>query len=93
MVADTKRALYAIRLSPDKKRILFAGRAVFRDIPEMEAAPILHGFMSGVFPQLKNVRITHCWKGPVAFTFDGLPHIAQADALTLSAAVRATGLR
>ena len=77
MVVDTKRALYAMRLSPDRKRIVFAGRAKFGDIDEREATPILHGFMTRVFPQLRATRITHSWKGIVAFTFDHLPHIAE----------------
>src|SRR5690606_24258465 len=48
MVADTKRALYALRLSPDRKRIIFAGRAKFGDLSEREATPILHRFICSV---------------------------------------------
>ena len=72
---DTKRALYAFRRSPDGRRMVFAGRAKFREIGERQAATILHGFMVGVWPQLRDVRLTHSWKGYVGFTFDFLPHI------------------
>ena len=89
---DTKRALYAFRRSPDGRRVVFAGRAKFRDIDERRAAAILHRFMTGVWPQMRGVRVSHCWKGFVGFTFDFLPHMGEADGLHYAAGCQGAGV-
>jgi glycine/D-amino acid oxidase-like deaminating enzyme len=73
-VADTRRVLTYYRMSPDRRRLIFGGRAKFSLSDPMEAAPLLHRFMVDRFPQLRDVKITHAWTGNVAFTFDELPH-------------------
>ena len=92
MGADTKRSLFAFRLSPDRRRVIFAGRARWRDIGEQAATPILHHFMSEVWPVLKGYRITHCWKGLVCFTFDKLPHMGEVDGLSYAAGCQGSGV-
>lgn len=92
MCGDTKRSLYAFRLSPDGRRIIFAGRAKFRDIGEAEATPILHKFMCDVWPQLADYRVTHCWKGLVAFTFDAVPHLGEHDDVLYVAGCQGNGV-
>lgn len=89
---DTKRALYAFRRSPDGRRVVFAGRAKFRDIEERRAAAILHGFMVEVWPQMRDVRLTHCWKGFVGFTFDFLPHMGETDGMHYAAGCQGSGV-
>ena len=89
---DTKRALYAFRRSPDGRRMVFAGRAKFREIGERQAATILHGFMAGVWPQLRDVQLTHSWKGYVGFTFDFLPHMGETDGLHYAAGCQGAGV-
>jgi glycine/D-amino acid oxidase-like deaminating enzyme len=92
MCGDTKRSLYAFRLSPDKRRIIFAGRAKFRDISEKDATPILHRFMCDVWPELSPYRLTHCWKGLVAFTFDAVPHLGVHDGILYAAGCQGNGV-
>lgn len=92
MCGDTKRSLYAFRLSPDGRRIIFAGRAKFRDIGEAEATPILHRFMCDVWPELADYRVTHCWKGLVAFTFDDLPHLGVENGVVYAAGCQGNGV-
>lgn len=92
MCGDTKRSLFAFRLSPDRKRIVFAGRAKFRDISERDATSILHGFMCRVFPQLAGTRVTHSWKGLVCFTFDDLPHMGVVDGVHYAAGCQGNGV-
>lgn len=89
---DTKRALFAFRRSPDGRRIVFAGRAKFRDIPETESSRILHGFMSKVWPQLQPYRISHGWKGRVGFTFDFMPHMGEYDGIHFAAGCQGAGV-
>ena len=81
---DTKRALFAFRRSHDGLRIIFAGRAKFRDIDERQSSRILHGFMTQVWPEMKGVRISHGWKGKIGFTFDQLPHMSEIDGIHYS---------
>lgn len=92
MGADTKRSLYAYRLSPDGRRIIFAGRAKFRDIDERAATPILHRFICEVWPELRDFRITHCWKGLVGFTFDKLPHLGEHGGIHYVAGCQGNGV-
>jgi len=73
-LADTKRVLCYYRMSPDGKRMVFGGRARFTPVTPAVSAPILHGFMTDRFPQLRGTRVTHAWTGNVAFTWDALPH-------------------
>lgn len=49
MIADTKAILYYYRPSPDRKRIIFGGRAKTRDVETRESGRILHKFMCGIF--------------------------------------------
>lgn len=90
--ADTKRVLYYFRASPDGKRILFGGRARFTACNEMQIAQILHRAMCGVWPRLKNIRVTHAWQGNVSFTFDDLPHIAQHDGVYFAGGCQGNGV-
>jgi glycine/D-amino acid oxidase-like deaminating enzyme len=92
MLVDTKRILYYFRLSPDRTRILFGGRANFRDVDERESARNLHRFMCSVWPQLAHTQITHAWKGNVAFTFDMLPHMGTRDGVHFAGGCQGTGV-
>ena len=92
MCGDTKRSLFAFRLSPDRRRLVFAARAKFRDISEEEATPILHRFACSVWPDLAGYRISHCWKGLVAFTFDHLPHLGVHNGVYFAAGCQGNGV-
>lgn len=91
-LADTKRILYYYRQSPDHRRILFGGRASFRDIGARESAEKLHGFLTHVFPQLKGRKITHGWYGNVAFAFDWLPHFGRHEGVYYACGCNGSGV-
>jgi glycine/D-amino acid oxidase-like deaminating enzyme len=92
MIADTKAILYYYRPSPDRKRIIFGGRAKTRDVETAESGRILHKFMCGVFPELQDVKVTHSWTGNVAFAFDKLPHIGERDGIHYALACNGSGV-
>jgi len=92
MIADTKAILYYFRPSPDRKRILFGGRAKTRDVETRESGRILHQFMCGIFPELKDVKVTHSWTGNVAFAFDKLPHTGERDGIHYALACNGSGV-
>lgn len=76
-LGDTRRVLCYYRMSPDGRRMIFGGRARFTAATPQEIAPILHRFMTDRFPQLRGIKVTHCWTGNVAFTLDALPHMGR----------------
>jgi glycine/D-amino acid oxidase-like deaminating enzyme len=92
MISDTKRVLNYFRPSPDGTRILWGGRASFGPTTPEAAAPVLHGFMTAVFPELRSLRITHAWTGNVAFTFDFLPHLGTQDGIHYAAGCQGSGV-
>ncbi|WPZ37185.1 FAD-dependent oxidoreductase (plasmid) [Thalassobaculum sp. OXR-137] len=80
MMGETKRILNYFRPSPDRKRVIFGGRATFAaDADVGRAARILHGRLVTIFPQLEGVRLSHAWSGNVAFTFRRIPHMGVHD--------------
>ena len=92
MIADTKKILYYYRPSPDGKRVIFGGRAKTRDVETRQSGRILHDFMTGVFPELKDVKVTHSWTGNVAFAFDKLPHTGVQDGVHFALACNGSGV-
>ena len=92
VIADTKRVLYYYRPSPDGRRVIFGGRASFRTAGAIETAGKLHGFMTGVFPQLRGVRVSHAWNGNVAFSLDRLPHMGRQDGLHYALGCNGSGV-
>jgi glycine/D-amino acid oxidase-like deaminating enzyme len=92
VVGDTKRVLYYFRPSPDGTRVVFGGRASFRTTSALEAAPVLYGYMLGVFPQLAGVKLTHAWTGNVAFTFDRVPHMGERDGIHYAMGCNGSGV-
>jgi glycine/D-amino acid oxidase-like deaminating enzyme len=78
-ILDSKINIYWIRRSPDDTRIILGGRTGKEEGGLIGKARALHGVMTEVFPELKDVKITHCWEGQTGFTFDVLPHIGVHD--------------
>jgi glycine/D-amino acid oxidase-like deaminating enzyme len=75
IVSDTRRVVYYYRASPDRRRILFGGRVSVDETDPAVSGPLLHADLVALFPELRNVRISHSWCGFVAYTFDELMHI------------------
>ena len=91
-LADTRRVLTYYRMSPDKKRLIFGGRAKFGHTDPVETAPILYQFMTDRYPQLKGTKITHAWTGNVAFTLDEMPHMGKFDTLHYALGCNGSGI-
>ncbi len=90
--ADTRRVLTYYRMSPDKRRLIFGGRAKFGHTDPVETTPILYQFMTDRYPQLKGVKITHAWTGNVAFTLDEMPHMGKFDNLHYALGCNGSGI-
>lgn len=76
---NTNRVFYYFRGAPDARRILWGGR-VGRLAPSTSPAAFGHlaRDMLSVFPELKDVAVTHAWDGRIGYTFDEVPHLGCA---------------
>jgi glycine/D-amino acid oxidase-like deaminating enzyme len=91
-IYDTRRVLTYYRMSGDRTRLIFGGRAKFGQYTARETAPILYRFMCDRFPQLRGSKITHAWTGNVAFTFDETPHMGTLDRLHYALGCNGSGI-
>lgn len=91
-VSDTRRMLAYFRPSPDGRRILFGGRASWRGVDSEGAAPRLRKALGRLFPDLKEIPLTHAWSGQVAITFDRLAHIGNDRGLRYAMGCNGTGV-
>ena len=91
-IYDTRRVLTYYRMSGDRRRLIFGGRAKFSLSDPVDTAPILHQHMLDRFPQLAGVKITHAWTGNVAFTFDEVPHMGKMDGLHYALGCNGSGV-
>ena len=80
-IVDTRHVVYYYRASPDGRRMVFGGRVSAGDVDLTVAAHRLHDAMVALFPDLRAIRVSHAWMGHVAYTFDELPHIGEAEGL------------
>lgn len=81
MLTDSNRLLCYFRPSPDNTRVLFGGRPAYTNIGPQRAAERLSRYMTRIFPELRDVELTHSWFGNIAYTFDRLPHVGERDGM------------
>jgi glycine/D-amino acid oxidase-like deaminating enzyme len=81
VISDTRRVVYYYRASPDGRRIVFGGRVASSETNPEISGPRLHAVMAGLFPETRDVKISHSWMGFVAYTFDHLPHLGTHDGI------------
>lgn len=82
-IEDARNFLHYYRLTPDN-RLLFGGSEAFyyygspldKDKNE-EMNQMLQQNLLNIFPQLKGIRFTHHWGGPISATLDFIPNIGQ----------------
>ena len=89
---DIRRNPYWARPSHDGNRVLFGGQTGMPKASLEDKALVMHGCLTEVFPELAETRLTHCWTGQVAFTFDMLPHTGQHDGIHYAMGFCAAGV-
>ncbi len=70
-----------MRPSEDGTRVLFGGLTGEGPQALDAKAGRLHAAMVRLVPALAGARLSHCWTGKVAFSFDMLPHGGRHDGL------------
>ena len=91
MIADTKRLLYYFRPSPDRKCLLFGGRARYLHHDSTAGGLHLRRKLTAVFPQLAEVKLSHGWWGYVAYLRGGVPDLGESQPETLPGVYHALG--
>lgn len=77
---DSYMNVDAIRRSPDGSRILYCGKTGQRS-DQVTMGKRLSAELRTVFPDLKDVGVSHSWTGRCAATFDLLPHLGTHDGI------------
>jgi len=84
-VADSRFVVRYFRKSADN-RLLFGGREVYTGGPPKNIAPHQRRQIGEIYPQLKDVAISHAWGGSVAITLSRLPFVREVMPKVLSIA-------
>lgn len=79
MCGDTRKLSYYYRPSPDGTRILFGGRDGTIAGEPTWPTEHLRSRLVELFPELRDVKITHSWYGHVAMNRDMVPRIFGKD--------------
>lgn len=89
---DSRRLLSYFRPTPDRRRILFGGRASLRPRDAALVARELAARLHEVFPQTKGIPIRYAWSGRIAFTFDLLPHLGAHEGIVHALGCNGSGV-
>ncbi|MGB0926556.1 MAG: NAD(P)/FAD-dependent oxidoreductase [Pikeienuella sp.] len=81
MMVETRARHSYFRLSPDKTRILWGGRASMKPISPEVATQRLRATMEEIWPETHGVALTHSWSGNTGFSFTHMPHVGEQDGL------------
>ena len=91
-VIDTHKVVFHIQPAPDGTRLIIGGRATRRDGSLRATAGLLHRHFGELFPDFRDIRLSHCWEGRFAFTFDYLPHIGTHEGVHYALGYCGTGV-
>lgn len=92
MCGETKVLGYYYRPSPDGTRILLGGRdGTIAGESQAPTAELLAGLIR-LFPELKDVRLSHSWFGNVAMHRDMIPRIFEKNGLTYATGFCGSGV-
>jgi glycine/D-amino acid oxidase-like deaminating enzyme len=68
-----------MRRSPDGTRMLMGGLTGSAENDLARMARRLHRRYRALFPDLAEIRLSHCWSGHCAGTFDLWPHLGEHE--------------
>lgn len=89
---DTLTNLDFYRPAPDSERVLFGAMTGTNSKTATPLVPQLYKRMVTLFPDLKGVKISRCWTGICAGTFDLFPHIGSHDGIHFASGYNYSGL-
>jgi len=81
MMVETRARHSYFRISPDGTRILFGGRAAMVDVDMAKAARRQFETMCEVWPELRDVKLSHVWTGNTGYSFSHAPNVGADNGL------------
>ena len=84
-VADSKFVINYFRFSQDNRLLFGGGESYGYRFPDDIAAKVRRP-MEEIFPQLKDIEITHAWGGTLGIAFNRMPYVDRLSGNVLSAA-------
>lgn len=78
-MGETRKLYRYFRPSPDGRRILIGGRSNMTGRTDADSGRHLLKGLVEMYPELKDVRITHSWHGLVAFSRSDIPLLFRRD--------------
>lgn len=75
MVLETLMLYTAMRPLDEERRLIVSAQHLFEHPSADQAAAAVVEQVAQNFPQFRNARASHCWRGTFAMTFDWLPHL------------------
>lgn len=91
MMVETRARHSYYRVSPDGTRLLFGGRAAMKPIAIEKAARRLAATMAEVWPDTKDIKLTHAWTGDTGYAFNHMPHVGEVEGLHYALAFSGSG--
>ncbi len=91
MMVETRSRHSYFRVSPDGSRIIYGGRAAMRPITAERAAAILKTTMCEVWPELNDVKLSHCWSGNTGYSFTHMPNVGVHNGIHYSMGYSGSG--
>ncbi len=89
---DNARVWHYWRAAPDDSRFMFGALPGYEISDPRRLAAAQHREMTAIFPELADVRISHCWNGRVALSFDRMPHLGVHRGVHYALAMNGTGV-
>ncbi|WP_263485949.1 NAD(P)/FAD-dependent oxidoreductase [Mesorhizobium sp. CO1-1-11] len=91
-ITENRQLGFYYRPTPDGKRILLGGRDSSRVGDPIAPKLLLRKGLVNLFPELENVRLSHCWFGNVAMNRDMLPRIFEKDGVVYATGFCGSGV-
>lgn len=85
MIGEGRQLGYDYRPTPDGRRILLGGRESGTKGNPVGPSLRMRAGLTGPFPELEGVRLSHTWFGNVAMNRDMLPRIFEKDGVLYAA--------
>ena len=92
MITENREVGFYYRPSPDGRRILLGGRDSSRVGDPVASKLLIRDGLVNLFPELKGVRLSHCWFGNVAMNRDMIARIFEKNGIVYATGFCGSGV-
>jgi glycine/D-amino acid oxidase-like deaminating enzyme len=91
-VIERRRLAHFLRLSSDRQRLLFGGLAPLAARNDAAVLALLRAELEQIFPQLREVQMSHAWSGFCGYNSQRLPQLYNRRGVRYALGFSGTGL-